>query len=77
MTVNSDPAGAFIANLADETDGGGNQALQVTASANINVGGGFRVIPGVQFRHFLVSDDFPLATRANLLSAGVSLMYSF
>ena len=81
-------AAAYVINLADEADGGGGQALQLTLSANFNVGGtGFRIVPGVRYRSFLNLPDHLtnlLATSPtrmtpiiDRLDVGLTFMYAF
>jgi len=68
---------AMVMNMADKDEkGGGGSALRLGASANFDIGGGFRVIPGLMYTNYLKGvggNDIDNST----LAIGVTLLYSF
>lgn len=66
----------ILMNMADEADGGGASAFQIGAGASFDVGGGFKVIPGVIFTS---TKWKPAGTDVeySTLRLGVTLVYNF
>jgi len=67
---------AFVTNIADDDKGGGGSALRAGLSANFDVGGGFRLIPGLIYTQYLkgaggVDVDF------QTLALGVTFVLNF
>jgi len=67
---------AFVGNFADDDKGGGGQALRAGFSANFNVGGGYRIIPGALFTHYLKGAGGVDIDNTNL-AVGVTFLYAF
>jgi hypothetical protein len=76
--------GAFIANIADAekndageiTGGGGGSAFRTGFSTNFDVGGGFRLIPGLMYTHFLKGAG-GVEIDNSALTVGVTFLFSF
>ncbi|MDR2542373.1 MAG: hypothetical protein LBC80_02860 [Treponema sp.] len=67
---------AYVANFADNNDRGGGSALRIGTSANFDVGGGFRVIPGLMYTNFLKGAGGGKVENSDL-QVGVTFLYSF
>ena len=68
--------GAFVANFAEEAYGGGGSAFRAGLSANFDVGGGFRIIPGLMYTHFLKGAGGADVDNTTL-TVGVTFLFAF
>lgn len=69
-------SGAFVGNFADDDKDGGGSALRFGASANFNLGGGFRLIPGVMFTHYLNGKGGASIDKSDL-RIGATFLFSY
>jgi hypothetical protein len=68
--------GAFVANLAEKADGGGGSAFRAGLSATFDVGGGFRLIPGLMYTQFLKGAG-GVDIDNTVLTAGITFLFAF
>jgi len=68
--------GAILMNVAEEDKGGGGSALRAGLSATFNLGGGFRLIPGVIYTQYLKGTG-GADIESQTLQAGITFLFGF
>ena len=68
---------AYVMNFADkDTKGGGGSAIKVGLNANIGVGEGFSIIPGLMYTSILKGPG-GVTAKESAIAGGVTFAYSF
>ena len=81
VSANLDPlkvgfSAAYVMNFANKDDGGGGSALRIGLNANIGVGEGFSIIPGIIYTNFLKGPGGEDG-KAAMIQGGITFAYNF